>query len=74
MAEPQTKFVLTEEARCYLRWLAKEVLLVKTEHEAAKHLLLQRIEMMRRENKGAEPSLAELKQLFSDQKASEEDS
>ncbi len=66
MADPQTKFTLTEDARCYLRWLAKEVLLVKSGNEAAKVLLLRQIEAMRREYKGSEPPLAEMSKVVSD--------
>lgn len=61
MADAQIKFTLSDDARAYLRWLARDVLFLKTEHDAAKHLLTRQMELMRRENRGHEPSIADLR-------------
>lgn len=63
MADNQTKFTLSEDARCYLEWLAQEVLFVKTGNEAAKHLVVRQIEVMRREHRQFDPPMSEIKRV-----------
>ena len=67
MAETQTKFVLSDDARWYLRWLAKDVLFLKSEHDPAKYLVTRQMEQLRRENRGTEPLVADLRAQFSSQ-------
>ena len=56
----QLKFSVTDEAAAYLRWLARHVLLLKSEHDAAKHLMETRLEEIRRQHRHDEPMPGEL--------------
>jgi len=53
---PQIRFTITDEAVAYLRWLARNVLFEKTEHDAARHLMMSRLEQTRRKHRKDEPS------------------
>ena len=73
MADGQVKFTLTDDARSYLKWLGGEVLFLKTEHEVAKYLVTRQIELLRRENRGSDPSIVEIRSIFPIQKTDEND-
>ena len=73
MADGQVKFTLTDDARGYLRWLGAEVLFLKTEHDVAKYLVTRQIEILRRENKGRDPSTADIRATFPIHKSEESD-
>ena len=62
----QVRFTVSDEAAAYLRWLGDEIVLEKTIDSVAKHILMQAISDIRRENKDREPNLAELLQRFPD--------
>ena len=53
---PQIRFTVTDEAVAYLKWLARNILFEKTEHDAARHLMMTRLEQSRREYRRDEPS------------------
>ena len=57
---PQIKFSVTKEAVAYLRWLARNILFESSEHQAARHLMMQRLEQTRREHRRDEPSPEDL--------------
>ena len=52
---PQIKFSVSDEAVAYLKWLARNIFFVKTEHEAAKQLMMHRLEESRRLHRRDEP-------------------
>ena len=52
---PQISFSVTDEAAAYLRWLARNILFEKTENLAARHLMMYRLEEMRRQFRRDEP-------------------
>ena len=51
----QLKFTVSNEARAYLRWYARNILFEETEDLAARHLMMRGLEIMRREYRGSEP-------------------
>ncbi len=53
---PQIKFSVTKEAVAYLRWLARNILFESSEHQAARHLMMHRLEQTRRKYRQDEPS------------------
>ena len=64
------KFTVSTRTAAYLRWLADNVLLVKSPHEAAHHLMRLSLAEMRRGGALSEPSGADLDQI-GDQEADE---
>lgn len=52
---PQIQFAVSDEAIVYLRWLARNVLFEKSEHLAARHLMMSRLEETRRQYRRDEP-------------------
>jgi hypothetical protein len=60
MPGKQIKFTLSQEAVTYLRWYAKNILLESTEDEAARHLVMKQIELLRREFRKEDPSPQDL--------------
>ena len=54
---PQVQFTITEEAAAYLRWYSRNILFEKSDNAnaAARHLMLSRLEQMRREKRRDEP-------------------
>ncbi len=56
----QIRFSVSNEAAAYLRWLAKNILLEDSEHQAARHLMLKQLEEMRRAHRKDDPTLADL--------------
>ncbi len=57
---PQIQFTVTEEAAAYLRWYGREILFEKSENLAARHLMMHRLEEIRRQHRRDEPSPADL--------------
>lgn len=56
----QVKFTISEQAAAYLRWFAKNILFESTEHDAARHLMMAKLEEIRRLYRKEEPSLEDL--------------
>jgi len=54
---PQIKFTVTDEAATYLRWVAKNILFEKNEHDAARHFMLQELAKSRRKYRQEEPAV-----------------
>ena len=59
----QIKFTVTGHAAAYLRWFAKNILFEENEHLAARHLMLTRLEEVRRIHRKDEPSENDLAPL-----------
>lgn len=59
----QIKFTVTDHAAAYLRWLAKNILFEATEHDAARHLMMTKLEEQRRLYRRDEPSQDDLAPL-----------
>jgi len=59
----QIKFTVSEQSAAYLRWVAKNILFETTEHEAARHLMMTRLEELRRAYRKDEPSPEDLAPL-----------
>ncbi len=57
---PQLRFSVTDEAAAYLRWLARNILFEKSEHDAARHLMMYRLEETRRQYRRDEPGPEDL--------------
>jgi hypothetical protein len=57
---PQIKFTVTAEAEAYLRWYARTILFEKTADNAARHLMMHRLEQVRRDGRRNEPSADDL--------------
>lgn len=57
---PQIRFTISKEAAGYLRWLSENVLFAGSIDQAARHLLMSRIEEIRREHMAAEPEAPSL--------------
>ena len=53
---PQIRFTVSDAAIAYLRWLARNILFEKSEHDAARHLMMHRLEKTRRQHRRDEPS------------------
>ncbi len=53
---PQIKFSVTNEAAAYLRWYARNILFESSENQAARHLMMVRLEEVRRQYRRDEPS------------------
>jgi hypothetical protein len=62
VAMAQIQFTITEEAAAYLRWYARTILFEKSDNAnaAARHLMLSRMEQLRRETRHNEPSSDDL--------------
>ncbi|MCH7794378.1 MAG: hypothetical protein IH900_04460 [Proteobacteria bacterium] len=52
---PQIKFSVTNEAAAYLRWFARNILFESSENQAARHLMMTRLEETRRQYRRDEP-------------------
>ena len=63
----QIKFTIDERAVAYLQWLAKNVLFVKSEHDAARHLMFSHLEQIRREHYQMEPNASDLVSVTPDE-------
>jgi len=57
---PQISFSVTDEAAAYLRWLARNILFERSEHTAARHLMMRSLEETRRQFRRDEPSSDDL--------------
>ena len=59
---PQIQFTVTEEAAAYLRWYARTILFEKADNgnAAARHLMMARLEQIRRDRNPSEPSTQDL--------------
>ena len=55
VAMPQISCSVTDEAAAYLRWLARNILFERSEHLAARHLMMHRLEETRRQYRRDEP-------------------
>lgn len=57
---PQIRFSVTHEAAAYLRWVARNILFEKSENDAARHLMMYRLEQIRHEHRRDEPGPEDL--------------
>ena len=57
---PRISFTIHNSAAAYLKWYAEHVLLEGSEHDAARHLLIRKIEKARGKNRKERPTDAEL--------------
>lgn len=57
---PLIKFSISDEAAAYLRWLARNILFVKSEDAAAKHLMAVQLGKTRRKYRREEPAPEDL--------------
>ncbi len=69
----QIKFTVTKEAAAYLRWVAKNILFESSEHTAARHLMMTKLEETRRTNRKNEPGPEDLAPIMLDQNTEVQD-
>lgn len=65
----QIKFTVTDQAAAYLRWFAKNILFESTENDAARHLMMSKLEDTRRLHRKDDPGPEDLSPLPSAEKA-----
>lgn len=63
---PQIRFTVSKEAAGYLKWLSDNVLFSGSIDQAARHLMLSRMEQVRRESRIQEPSGHDIQPYGSD--------
>ena len=56
----QICFSVSDEAEAYLRWYARNILFEKTEDLAARHMMMHRLEEIRRERRLSDPAPEDL--------------
>lgn len=59
----QIRFTVSDEAAAYLRWVARNILFEKSEHEAARAFMMHRLEEVRRQHRRDEPAAEDLMPL-----------